>query len=770
MGSPSSVPLRQIDSDANPGTGGSVVDDSLPICDSGHINLFGGAREAANQQKGVRIKYGTDIERDERLKSLLRRENFFLTVVIPQNRPWGAAFADWSHRSRRPEVYIPVLVAFAMHFGLASYCSTRGEFDTGICAGGPTNLQQEPIAYLSFGGDYGPPILNSLAVLMLSFYANTCLGLYKEAYVACQDLKQSIVELMTIVVGTIHPYDDDGVESRFNIRMEFWRCVNLFHLCTYVLSDKTRATYSFEGFLVPVADAFGEWDGVEKLGMLRRKELSAIAATNEFERTVRRGSLAGLAKRAKATARNVPAAVSSCARSTATRRASTNSPHAVGTPAARRAARNASPTGDSQRTGPGKGHGTGHGMDHETHLFAASHHRDVPHGDVPHGDPPHSDALHGAAPRAPRPAGGGRVYSRRRSAAPGLDACARPSTESRLSAVDSVAAQRLHLRPTLANSRGDVQSKTAAMHAALGVRLYLLTEFVLDQKLSRASWPAWNSVLLNVRRASEKMKQQALFRLPRVYRFSVKYLVASALLTDTFILGARAGRMLVFARGTAEWSTHVYFGALVGLALNMLAVYLVSLLVQGLSIMEIPFASDTLDMPGLSYVSAAAETSLRMVTCRSEGNGSIHDGDRDGGAHGGAHGAHGGAHTPEAPDIMDMMQQLHADELVDMNDLADEQGLAQVSAPLSKTPLAPEGHRRRRRSVRSVPSADVIAGHTVAAPAALGSPSVASTPTAEDLLRRQHTKAVLVAARLRSRIARKANHARDEEEEEDGGD
>ena len=48
----------------------------------------------------------------------------------------------------------------------------------GICAGGPVDELQQPLAYLSFGGDYGPPILNSLAVLMLSFYANTCLGLY----------------------------------------------------------------------------------------------------------------------------------------------------------------------------------------------------------------------------------------------------------------------------------------------------------------------------------------------------------------------------------------------------------------------------------------------------------------------------------------------------------------------------------------------------------------------------------------------------------------
>ena len=50
--------------------------------------------------------------------------------------------------------------------------------------------------------------------------------------------------------------------------MEFWRCINLYHLCTYVLADKTRATYSFDNFVVPVATAFGQYDGFERLGML----------------------------------------------------------------------------------------------------------------------------------------------------------------------------------------------------------------------------------------------------------------------------------------------------------------------------------------------------------------------------------------------------------------------------------------------------------------------------------------------------------------------
>ena len=41
------------------------------------------------------------------------------------------------------------------------------------------------------------------AVLMLSFYANTCLGHFKAAYLCCQNLKASVLDLMMIVAGTV---------------------------------------------------------------------------------------------------------------------------------------------------------------------------------------------------------------------------------------------------------------------------------------------------------------------------------------------------------------------------------------------------------------------------------------------------------------------------------------------------------------------------------------------------------------------------------------
>lgn len=194
----------------------------------------------ASDGSDTEMRFGAGIEDNPDLAKLLHRETFFLTVVIPQHRTWGAAAFDWFTRSLKPDIYGTLLLVVILHAGLAAYCAAEADDDgsEGICAGGPVDEDLQPLQYLSFGGDLGPPILNSLAVLMLSFYANTCLGLYREAYTTCQALRTSIVDLMTIVVGTIHPYDDDGVESHHRVRMEFWRCASLLlHLCSYMSSD-----------------------------------------------------------------------------------------------------------------------------------------------------------------------------------------------------------------------------------------------------------------------------------------------------------------------------------------------------------------------------------------------------------------------------------------------------------------------------------------------------------------------------------------------------
>lgn len=118
-------------------------------------------------------RYGATIESDERLAVMRERESFLLNVLIPRHRTLSAAYADWSKRSRRPEIAVSVLFIATIYLGAATGCSLL-DAEGGICEGGPTDESGNALAYLSFGEDYGPPILNTLATLMLSFYANTC--------------------------------------------------------------------------------------------------------------------------------------------------------------------------------------------------------------------------------------------------------------------------------------------------------------------------------------------------------------------------------------------------------------------------------------------------------------------------------------------------------------------------------------------------------------------------------------------------------------------
>jgi hypothetical protein len=66
-------------------------------------------------------------------------------------------------------------------------------------------------------------------------------------------VRGSVIELAALVAGTIP-------KSKRRLRMEFWRTINLYHVCTYALADKTRTTYNVDEFVLPVATAFGAFD------------------------------------------------------------------------------------------------------------------------------------------------------------------------------------------------------------------------------------------------------------------------------------------------------------------------------------------------------------------------------------------------------------------------------------------------------------------------------------------------------------------------------
>ena len=80
---------------------------------------------------------------------------------------------------------------------------------------------------------------------------------------------------MKVIVATIRV---DDADARSNLLLELWRYINLMHVCAYVLGDKAGETYTFEGFLEPVAASFGPHDGKDKAGMLTAKELRSLKA------------------------------------------------------------------------------------------------------------------------------------------------------------------------------------------------------------------------------------------------------------------------------------------------------------------------------------------------------------------------------------------------------------------------------------------------------------------------------------------------------------
>ena len=480
---------------------------------------------------------GDDIEHDVRLRDILLREQFLLSVIIPRVRTVSDAFREWFRRTMHPLVIVPLILVFIVHIGAMIMCSSDPASD--VCAGGPgidhedgdspeMEMRRDWASHAFI--EYGPSLINALATLMLSFYANVCMGLYKEGYFACQALKESVLDITAVVVGTIPP-------QMRELRMEFWRVVNLYHLCAYVLADKTRQTYNLDNFLLPVATAYGDYDGRDKFGMLTADELGVLASD--------------------------PAAIMS--------RRQFHRADGRAVWAMRAESRRDTKVLDKER----------HALEKEKTRAKRK-------------PPPHKGssgkaweaAAQTATPEAVAPS------------APGAPAPAMPAWMS---------------SKGLINSRGDVTSNTAMLHAALGVRMYMLVDLALEEKLSRAAWPVWNALCLKLRTSTEALKQRALFRLPRIYQASVRFLVSCALLTDTFLLASHAARLVRHGRTDGAWLGHAWFGALLDVALNLTLTWCLSVFLNAISDMQNPFGSETLDMPGLSYVCASSEMSLRMV-------------------------------------------------------------------------------------------------------------------------------------------------------------
>jgi len=126
---------------------------------------------------------------------------------------------------------------------------------------------------------YFPAMLNTLTAFLLVFYLSQCYTRYQSCVDVCQDLKKAVIDVMLICVGTI-----GDKEHCTPVLMEFWRTLNLVHLTAYEGKDtngKGTGIFSFAGFVLPVASAFG----VEEFGMLTRDEVEHISRLAELHRS-----------------------------------------------------------------------------------------------------------------------------------------------------------------------------------------------------------------------------------------------------------------------------------------------------------------------------------------------------------------------------------------------------------------------------------------------------------------------------------------------------
>ena len=217
------------------------------------------------------IRFGRSLNEDRRLQPMFQRETFFLTVMIPRRISYSRLLLAIFSMLRPCEIWSYVAFCWFCYVCTIAVCSQEDAGDsTAICRGGPSFSGDE---HWDFRQWQVPAIANGMATLMLAFYSNMCMGMYMQAYSACQELKSAVIDVVTIASGTLKEH-----ERRPELLLEFWRCANLIHLCTYVLADKAREVYSFDGFLLPIAEAFGEHDGDDKLGMLRVSELQGLQA------------------------------------------------------------------------------------------------------------------------------------------------------------------------------------------------------------------------------------------------------------------------------------------------------------------------------------------------------------------------------------------------------------------------------------------------------------------------------------------------------------
>ena len=174
------------------------------------------ARASVKVQGGrLTIHYGTSMIDDPRLSALLDREAKFLNVLIARKADIFVMLCAVSSYFTTTRI-LTIGSLCVLYATVALHCAsiaTAEAFEASFCAVPASGGSGDSFAV------FRPGLVNSLAALLLSFYANQVIQEYKAAYLASQRMKQQVVLLLTLAAAEM-----GDLPGGTAVLLELWRC------------------------------------------------------------------------------------------------------------------------------------------------------------------------------------------------------------------------------------------------------------------------------------------------------------------------------------------------------------------------------------------------------------------------------------------------------------------------------------------------------------------------------------------------------------------